>query len=174
MSLLPDMLTAIRDNDIDRLRALVRRYRHVIDRSDNIKAEVLIRATSVNNKTVVDYLLDEIGISPNVQSADTGNTALMIATENGNLEIVKKLMEKGARTDVFNNEGHTVSDFILAEDDPEEEPVLTEIRNIIITATKGQKTQAGGRRRRTKKTHRRPRRSASKTARRRRLARRTR
>jgi len=172
VSLLPDMLTAIRSNDQDRLRALVSRYRSLIDSSNDIKAELLIGATSNNNKAVVDYLLDEIGISPNVQSAHTGNTALMIATENGNLEIVKKLMEKGARTDIRNNEEHTVSDFILEEDDPEE-PVLTEIRNIIITATKGQKTQAGGRRRRTKKTHRRPRRSASKTARRRRLARRT-
>jgi hypothetical protein len=53
-------------------------------------------------------LLDTPGILVNLQD-NKGNTALMIAAYVQNRELVERLVEAGARTDIVNNDGKTAS-----------------------------------------------------------------
>ena len=52
----------------------------------------------------------------NVQTRDYGNTALMIAARDGQTEVVRTLIEKGANKNIKNNAGKTAYDFAANEE----------------------------------------------------------
>ena len=74
----------------------------------------LIAATHAGNSNIVTYLLNQ-GVDINAQDA-SGKTALMWAVNvtGDDLSVVQMLLEKGARTDVSDNNGSTVVDFAKA------------------------------------------------------------
>lgn len=56
---------------------------------------------------IVDYLVDELGVSVNTLDAD-GNNALYYSMMNGTPEVFERLIKKGIDVDNVNNEGNTI------------------------------------------------------------------
>ena len=69
------------------------------------KEELLLEVTIDGDKAKVQQLIAE-GVNPNYQGAAYGS-ALLYASGNGHLEIVKFLIEKGASIDIQNGLGST-------------------------------------------------------------------
>jgi ankyrin repeat protein len=81
---------------------------------------------------------DGIGIDPNVQDRDEGNTALHIALKEKNYEIAQMLLDAGARFDIFNKEEECALDIIMKYDvilhksKPEERAALEKIIDTVM------------------------------------------
>lgn len=74
---------------------------------------LLAKAVEDNNLLVAKKLMAEWGARPNTATRRNGMTPLMIASFNGNGEMVKLLMEWGGNPYIKNNEGH--DSFYFAE-----------------------------------------------------------
>lgn len=68
-----------------------------------------MRACFVGNISVVELLLKSPSIDVNIQDSD-GQTALHKASEVGNVECFKLLLEKGARKDIRDKQGRNAID----------------------------------------------------------------
>jgi hypothetical protein len=64
-----------------------------------------------NNVKAVEEMISD-GIDVNIRDKDN-NTPLMIASSNGKIGIVKRLLKAGADTSLINNEGKTAKDLAL-------------------------------------------------------------
>ena len=81
---------------------------------------------SYNNIERVRQLLD-FGVNPNYQRPDGGGTALMDASLEGRIEIVRMLLEAGADTNIIDDEGNTALILALL-------PGFTDIAKMLLEA----------------------------------------
>ena len=91
-----DLIDAVRDNDAERVRALLKEGADPNER-DEMGMPALMIAACYGHTECVKALL-EGGANPNIQS-NNGETALMEAANNGHMECVRALLEGGARSD---------------------------------------------------------------------------
>jgi ankyrin repeat protein len=78
--------------------------RFLINFPDNNGNTIFYRAVCLGNKRLIEYLIDKIDIN---QANNKGDTALMIAAQKGELELVEKLIELGADKEAKTAEGFT-------------------------------------------------------------------
>ena len=72
----------------------------------------LINAASKNRTSLIKSILNNINLNLEYQNID-GNTALMLAARNGNVEAIELLLEHGARTDITNYKNETAYDIAM-------------------------------------------------------------
>ena len=78
----------------------------------------LVEAASVGNLAILQYLVEERGLSVN-GSDELGRTPITAAIQAGHYEIISYLMEKGAEVDWADEEGWTPLMFATARGDTE-------------------------------------------------------
>ena len=83
-----------------------------------------MRASSLGHQQLVSTLL-EAGADPNLQE-NKGWTALMLAYIRGHYKVADELINYGARTDIFDDNGMTARDHKIAfEKKPKSTPTLS-------------------------------------------------
>lgn len=82
----------------------------------DIKQTALHVAVKEGNKAGVVILLDKFKLDADVKDSD-GNTALLLAVKEGNLDIVKELMKRGANPEIRDNNGNHAIDIVLSKSD---------------------------------------------------------
>ena len=92
--LIPKHLEA-RHTMMNRIQYYEVNYVNIINEEDNVQSALHI-AIDKNNMDIVNMLLDNPSIDMNVMDTD-GFTPVIYAINNNNLELVKKLVDKGAR-----------------------------------------------------------------------------
>jgi len=70
---------------------------------------LLSKSAAYNNVSVVDYLINELGMSIDIVDS-SGCSPLMYAVENGSLDAVRYLINQGAEKNLINEDGKTALD----------------------------------------------------------------
>lgn len=87
----------------------------------------LMAACSFGSAEIVKYLLNSIKIDPNTQRSIDGITALMLATDKGEVEKVRLLLDAGANPGLKDKNGHTAltyADRIPADRDSDRKAII--------------------------------------------------
>ena len=87
---------------------------YMIERGADINVSafgnVIISAARMNNKMMVEYLINQKNIDMNYVDPDYGNTSLMWAVYFNCFDTVKYLLENNANLEIVNKEGKSVFD----------------------------------------------------------------
>ena len=75
----------------------------------------------------VRYHLERNGVDANAQHEFTGRTALSFAVQAGNVEIVRLLLENGARDDIVDKRGEIPSDWLIILEGSDEHKQIREM-----------------------------------------------
>ena len=85
-----DLLEAVRDGNLPRLKSLISKAKLSLDFTDTREMTPLMIAATDNNVEIVK-LLTEAGADINKKNPENGKTALMYAASNGHSDVVKVL-----------------------------------------------------------------------------------
>ena len=99
----------IRQNNRKRLRQLIRKHRYLL-RSDEA---LLIFSAIWRNPGILAWLLDR-GVHPDTRLGKDGNTPLMQAAADGDLQTMRQLVGHGADPNARNKENETPLGFAVA------------------------------------------------------------
>lgn len=94
----PELITAIRHQNVQKVQTLLSEGANVNERDEGPVRTPLMWAAAAGNITIVESLLNH-GAAVNAQD-DFGKTALMLAIEKGHNQIARLLLAKGAKADV--------------------------------------------------------------------------
>ena len=98
------MIRATSDNDLDRIKELIRDGKNINERAVNGDTALII-ASGRGYLSIVKKLIDA-GADKDAQN-DLGNTALFVASSRGQLSAVKILIDAGADKNLQNKYGNT-------------------------------------------------------------------
>ena len=90
-----DILSAVKNGDLDRVRALLKQDPELIRAKDEYKNS-LLRVALLENDSTMARLLIESGIDLNYAREDIGGSEIFGAIDVGSFEITKLILEKGA------------------------------------------------------------------------------
>ena len=108
---LTPLTIAAQNGHVEVVKILLENHANVDHRDRTGECTPLIRAARKGNKEVVKLLLKR-NANPNLQSSN-GNSALMLAVNNGHVDIVEDLLWAGANTDLVNKVGGTAKTVAL-------------------------------------------------------------
>lgn len=101
----PEIIEVVNDNNIPRLRALVK-IKSNLNQTDRYARTPLMIASMDNNLEAIKLLISA-GSDVNQKHSENGKTALMYAASFGHYEIAKTLIDKKALIDSKDKEGKT-------------------------------------------------------------------
>jgi len=116
-----NIFTAINNNDIDQVQDLINNNPNILDQveQNQYNETPIFKVINYSNippsnigKILIDFF---ISINPNIvhQTNTLGETPLFAAVKNYNIDIINKLIEKGANINVVNNEGNNIFFYLL-------------------------------------------------------------
>ena len=111
---------AVRENDVDLVKALLRKNIDLNHLGANPNTTILMEAAKSGQKEIVEALLEN-GANPNVKTVmgdydpNLGKTALFFAVQGGHAEVVGTIIEKKAKVDAKTKDGRTPLMFAVLE-----------------------------------------------------------
>jgi len=83
--------------------------------SNNNEANLPINAAAAGRRNYVVRLLVERGCPPDARASDQGYTALHLAANNGNVELIEFLLRSGADRTLRTGAGETAHDLVVKQ-----------------------------------------------------------
>ena len=93
--------------------------------SNNNESNLPINAAAAGRRNAVVQLLVERGCPPDARSSDQGYTALHLAANNGNVELIEFLLRSGADRNLKTGAGETAHDLAVKQGDTNAAKILS-------------------------------------------------
>ncbi|GFN88918.1 ankyrin repeat domain-containing protein 16, partial [Plakobranchus ocellatus] len=107
-------MDALRGGHMDVAKSLLRTHKVKVEREDRAGRQALHHAAQAGQRSSIDFLVLELGVSSCVASSRDGETALHAAAKDGQAETLHKLLDLGADITAVDTFGRTALDVARA------------------------------------------------------------